>query len=241
MFLKNLANLDKKRIVPFFRMSSIILNTESLVGENTKPSIHDHLLPSLITTFGPPLIANSIYHKFHLTMESVVIYFASFLLSLVISKNRYFMVLIREVPYVSKFFGLMELKNSKEDMFYVIAWNVTNDLARICLKKLVKQEKLTISFKSIFNIFVLYGGMILIKNHGLGDYYIILVANLVPLLYACFEALFLKAEVVQINKEQPINEKIEEKRKSKSSTKKTVKKNNKISLVYFLIITIIDV
>lgn len=230
-----LKNLKKERIFSLFKIASIILNTESLVDSGFQPSITELLLPSLLTTFGPPLIANSIYHRFHFTVESLVIYLLGFLLSLSVYKNRILMELIREVPHISKIYSLIELKNDKNDIFYLISWVITNDLAGVCLKKLIKQENLSITKKYIFKNISLYGGIIFLRKYNYSDYCVIILANIFPAIYSVIETLMEKekktdSEVTKIESEELKSngeDLFEKKSESKSKAEKSKSKKNK--------------
>lgn len=205
-----MIKLEAKNFQPIFKISSSILNNKSLICNAVEPTFTGLLLPSLLVTYGPPLIANSVYKRFDLTAESLIIFGIGFLLSLLFHNCSWIMFILKEVPHVSKFFNLVDLKNSKENTFYLLAWCITADLCRYCIKKLVKQEKLQMEMKFLINIVSLYSGIFLMRKYNLNDYYVVVVANLVPLL---------TASIFSLLKIQTVDE-CAEKKKVKSSPKK---------------------
>lgn len=220
-----LRSQDIVRLNYVFSIAGNILTTKNLVEEGISPTITELLLPSLLLSFGPKLIANTIYTRYHLTAESIILYAVGFVLSVFLYSNSFVMFLLREVPHVSKFFSLVDLKNSKENTFLLLSWNITSNLAQICLKSFVFKKKLKIKIEELLNMVFVYGGIVFLRHYHLHDYYVIVVANIIPIMYKAIEAIVKaknkkaegKAENVA-EEEKPAKKRV--KRKASVSAKK---------------------
>lgn len=210
-----------------FSIVNNIICTKKLIETGINPKITDLLLPSLIVNFGPPLIANSIYVKYHLTSDKLILYFAGFLLSTLVYSNNFIMFILAEVPVISRFFSLVKLKNSTQDTFKLISWQIASNLARICLLNLVMKKKLKIKMREIANMIFMYGGVVILRVYSLNDYYTIVIANIVPILYSACELIFMEKK--KKVKKEVVKEEIEEKIPKKKVKRKAsvVNKKNK--------------
>ncbi|ELA42541.1 uncharacterized protein VICG_00293 [Vittaforma corneae ATCC 50505] len=166
---------------PIFSIASTILKTKSLIDEGTDPIFTELLLPHLATTFGPPLIANAIYPRFKFSQRDLVVYLIGFILSLFVHSNSFLMFFIKEVPYVSRFFSLVKMKNSTEDTFLMFCWVITCDIAGQFISKLTFKKKFKVKTLDLLKMVVVYGGVLALRQYRMPDYYVIVVANIVPL------------------------------------------------------------
>lgn len=209
--------LNKYKIFPLFKIASVILSSNSLIGTKIRPSFYDLFLPSLLVTFLPPLIANSIYCRFKLTLDGLMTYGIGFILSIVVCRNKFLISLLSEIPHISKLFSLIEMKNSKEDIYTLIAWNITCDVIRTALKKFIKGESLQIKSSFLTNIIISNCGVVFLRMYNLSDYYVIIIANLLPLLAALLFSLG-EEEIKIIQQEEGISKKSSDKMKKKTKT-----------------------
>lgn len=180
---------DIQKIAPLFSISSTILNTKLLIDSGIEPTLTELLLPSLVMTYGPPLFANSLYSRYEMTLQSVSLYAIGFILSIFIYSNNFLMFFIEEVPYISKLFSLVKLKNSTEDTFSMMSWVISRDIARICIRSLVLRKRLRMKTVDMLSMAVAYGGMLFLRKYGLRDYYVIVVAGIAPLTIKAIESI----------------------------------------------------
>lgn len=170
-----------KSFEPIFAIAGAILKTKSLIDEGIDPVFTELLLPHLATTFGPPLVANSVYPRFKFSQCDLITYFIGFALSLFVHSNNFLMFVIKEIPYVAKFFSLVKIKNSTEDTFLMFCWVITCDIAGQFISKLTLKKKLKIKALDLLKMMVVYGGVLALRQYNMPDYYVIVVANIVPL------------------------------------------------------------
>lgn len=218
---EDLAKLDY-----VFSIASTILTTKSLIDGGIEPVVSELILPSLILSFGPSLIANTLAPKYQLTYDALILYAIGFSISLVVYSNNFIMFFLNEVPHISKFFSLVSLKNSKEDTFSLMTYKITAKLAGIFLNNLVLKKRQKIKMEEILSIFFTYSGIIYLRYYNYKDYYIIVIANIVPLVAKAIDCLnkwrISKANDIEVEKDYD-EEKKRPKRKASSVSK--TKKN----------------
>lgn len=186
--IKN-VNIGAESFAPLFSVVGAILKTKSLIDEGISPGFGELLLPHLVTTFGPMLIANSIYPRFKFTPKDLVIYAIGFILSLFIYPSSFLMFFLKEVPHFAKFFSLVKIKNSPEDTFLMFCWILTSDIAGNFLTRSILKKKLEFDTKELTKMVVMYGGVLFLRKFHMSDYYVIIVASIIPLSFKAYEYL----------------------------------------------------
>lgn len=185
--MPNGISLDK--FSPLFSIVGAIIQTKELIDGGFEASASDLILPHMMLTFGPPLIANSLYPRFKVTNKDLVAYLIGFVLSLVVSTNQFAMYFINEVPYLARFLSLVKLKNTEENITLAIYWIVTSKIVGMCLNRMVFKKKLKVKAKDIFSLVVTYGGVFVLRKYGFNDYYVMIIACIVPLAFKAVEYL----------------------------------------------------
>lgn len=213
---------DIERIVPLFSIAGTILNTKLLVDGGIEPTFTELLLPSLVTTYGPSLLANTLYPRYRMMPEGLILYAAGFILSIFIYSNNLLMLFVEEAPYISKFFSLVELKNSTEDTFSMMSWVISRDIAGICIRSLVLRKRLRMKVVDMLNMAVMYGGVLFLRSYGFRDYYIIIVAGVAPLTIKAIEC-------VKGRKKKQASEMDSERTSQQSTAKKTPRRKASVS------------
>lgn len=218
--------LGMTSLEPAFSISNSILKTKQFIDEGIDPSFSELLLPHLATTFGPPLIANSVYSRFKFTQRDLLIYAVGFVLSLFLHSNSYLMYFINEVPYISKFFSLIRIKNSAENTFSMFCWIITCEIAGMLISKSILKKKLKIKTSDIMKMIVTYGGVFILRIYSMPDYYVIIVANIMPLSLKAIELLRTRNDK---NNEKEEKEQVNEEEEVKEVKKKTTKRKASVA------------
>jgi len=177
-----------------FTVAGIVLKTRSLISDGVAPTLTELLLPHLVTTFGPPLIANSVYRRFHPTAAGLAVYTFGFVLSLLVQSSRTLMFVIREIPHISRFFSLVSLKNTKDNVSEAFGWAITADFAGQFLSKVVLKKSFRVKVSDLVKTATTYGGVFLLREYEMPDYMVIVVANMVPLAMKLVESMRHKEE-----------------------------------------------
>lgn len=194
--------ISSEQLCPIFSVAGSISKTKSLVESGFEPTISELLIPHLILTFAPKLVANSLSHRFELAPKDLYIYFIGFFISTIAYSNSFIMFFVKEIPYVSKFFSLLALKNSTEDTFKLFSWNITCEIVGIFLTKLIMKKKPKLGTTELVNMIFVNVGILYIRAYQLNDYFIILVANIIPLSVKAIEYLRQKSKKKSEPKEE---------------------------------------
>lgn len=194
-----LNGITPDKFGPFFTVIGAIIQTKELIDGGFDASFSELILPHMMLTFGPSLIANSLYPRFKIANKDIIMYFFGFILSLVVSSNRFVMYFINEVPYLGRFFSLVKLKNTDENILMAIYWIITSKIVGMCLNKMIFKKKLKVKAKEIFSLLVTYGGIFILRKYNYNDYYVIIIACIVPLVFKAIEHLH-ESDVFSIKK-----------------------------------------
>lgn len=214
---------DTESLGVIFSIAGSVLNTKSLVDGGIAPTLSDLLLPHLITTFAPSLLANGLYTRFKLGKKDVVLYVIGFLFSIFAHSSKFLMFFIQEIPYVSGFFSTVKLKNSKENTFDLFSWTITSQFAGMAISKLILKKKLKVKPEELLSMIAKYGGVLLLRRYNMNDYWVIVVANMVPLTTKAIECL--AKEVPKLKQKKKEIELSQE-----NSTKRTPRRKASISV-----------
>lgn len=163
-----------------FTVAGVVMKTKSLTEEGIGASFNELLLPHVVTTFGPPLIANSIRQRFIPTPRGLLTYAIAFVFSLFVHSNSFLMFFIREIPQISRFFSLVKLKNTDEDTFTAFVWAITAELAGQFVTKLVLKKGYKVKPSEVVKIVATYTGILLLRRYKMPDYTVIVVASVLP-------------------------------------------------------------
>lgn len=165
-----------------FSISGAIMKTKSLVDDGIPLTFTELLLPHLVTSFGPALIANGIYTRFKPTLIGFGVYILGFFLSLFVQDKGFIMFVVREMPHIGKFFTLARLKNTKDDTMQAFSWVITAEFVGQFLTKVVLNKSFKVKTVDLLKTVSVYGGLLALRHYDMPDYMVIIVANIVPLM-----------------------------------------------------------
>lgn len=189
---------------PLFSLSGTILRTRSLVDAGIEESLSEIFLPHVVLSFVPSLIANSICKRYTIEPKDVLIYLIGLVSSIFVCKSSFAMFMISEIPYISKFFSLLKLKNSTEDTFTMMSWIITNELSGMFLNKLILKKKMKVSLKDMVTMFLTYSGVLFLRYYNLNDYNVIILAFIIPFSAKAIEYLKKKEKTKAVTKEEEV-------------------------------------
>lgn len=183
--------LNAEQFSPIFSIAGAMLKTRSLIESGFEPTVTELLIPHLAMTFGPKLLANTLSPRFQPTLKDFLIYIIGFLISLFGQSNTFLMFLANEIPHIGRFFSLVNMKNSPDDTFKLFTWSLTCEFASVFISKLIMKKKLKMSHSAIASLILVNAGVLYLREYKMNDYFVILVANVVPL--ACKAVEYLKS------------------------------------------------
>jgi len=143
---------DLEKLEPVFAISSAILSTNFLIKEGIEQSFQGLLLPSLITSFGPALLCNSIFHKFTLTSSKLTYYSIGFLFSIFMSPNSILISVIRHLSKLSVIYSVYNFVNSPTTANYYFSLNIMTCISGLFLKRIVLKKGFKITPDDIYEI-----------------------------------------------------------------------------------------
>lgn len=167
-------------IQPLLTIASVIANTSSLVEDGIKPDFEHLLLPSLVTTYGGPIVANALYSRFSFTRNNFLTYFLGFILSLYLHSSKLFMFLIKELPLLSKVLSSISVVESPENNDEMFPWILVCTFAGIILKNLTLKKSMKMTFGALFDIVALNIGLFLVREreiHPLAAAVLVILLN----------------------------------------------------------------
>lgn len=174
-----LPSFDK--VKPIFSIIGNILKTADLVDKGIPPTFQDLILPSLLITYGPPILANGIYKKYEFTLNDFVVYLIGFLISIPLHSKQYFISVVGNLPMISKAFGAIKTARDPEFTVNVLVWNLVCDFIGNILKKMLLKKKLKIKGIELFSIIFVNCGLFTIKEFRLPVFLAVAVVSAVPL------------------------------------------------------------
>lgn len=172
--------LSLSKAQPLFTIAGVILNTTNLVDNGISPSIQSLLLPSLATTYGVPLLMNSLNHKFSITPESLFVYLVGFALSLVFFSNRLVLFFIGELPNISKVISSIQTIHSPECSKEIITNQIISALLGIAIRRVVLRKSMRLKNSDIINILIYNSAIFTIRHFNLPAMSIVAVVYAAP-------------------------------------------------------------
>lgn len=211
--------LNQKYLCPLFAISGAINKTTALVEAGFEPTILDIFIPHIVMSFGPKLFANSLTRRFELQPNDIILYSIGLIFSIVAQHSPFLTYFTKEINLVAQYFGYTKLKNSPENTFKLFSWNITNDIAGMFLSKLIMKKKLRINGTDLFNMIFIYTGILYLRINKLNDYFIIVIANIIPLSMKAIE--YLRSKKKSKSKDEGV---IEKKTRRKASVASQLEK-----------------